>query len=159
MQEDAPATLTAPPVEGQIVQSGHAKAIEEKVKRLSPRHILFLQEYLNNGFKRIEAYYKAGYHPKNRVNASQNASELLENPRISSILSENIKEAVLIIKSASPAAAAKVIETMNSEDSKIKGGTKLAAANSILDRAGINPPEQQKPDQTFNIQINITEKK
>lgn len=149
----------ATPVTGELVQHGHARAIEEKVRRLSPKHIKFLQEYFNNGFNRIEAYYNAGYNPKNRINASQYASELLKTPQISSILSENVNEALLILKNASPTAASRVIETMNSTDSKVKSGTKLAAAKDILDRAGVVPPEQQKPDQVFNVQINFVDKK
>jgi len=152
------ATIT-PPATGEIVKHGHARSIAEKVKRLSPKHILFLETYLNNGFNRIEAYYNAGYKPKNRVNASQYASELLKLPQISSILAENIEEAVLILKNASPKAAAKVVATMDSTDPFIKGGTKLAAAKDILDRAGIVPPEQTRPDQVFNIQINFVDKK
>ena len=152
-------TATPKPAEGAVVQHGHARAIEEKIERLSPRHIAFMTEYLNNGYNRIDAYYKAGYKPKNRVNASQNASELLKNPRISLILSGNVEEAKLILKNASAQAAAKLVRVMDDENVFTKEGVKISAAKDILDRAGIVPPEQQKPEHTFNIQINIVEKK
>jgi len=151
--------VTKAPEVGEIVQHGHARALEEKIERLSPRHIAFMTEYLNNGYNRIDAYYKAGYKPKNRVNASQNASELLKNPRISSILSENIDEAKLILKNASASAAAKLVSVMDDTNPFTKEGVKISAAKDILDRAGVVPPEQQRSEQTFNIQINFVDKK
>ena len=150
---------TPKPKEGEVVQRGHARAVEEKIDRLSPKHIAFMTEYLNNGYNRIDAYLKAGYKSKNRVVASQNASELLKNSRISSILSQNIEEAKLILKNASARAAAKLVKVMDDENIFTKEGVKLSAAKDVLDRAGIAPPEQQKADQIFNIQINIVEKK
>lgn len=151
--------ITPKPEKGEVVQRGHARAVEEKIERLSPKHIAFMTEYLNNGYNRIDAYYKAGYKPKNRVNASQNASELLKNPRISSILSQNVDEAKIILKNASARAAAKLVTVMDDPNPLTKTGVKLSAAKDVLDRAGITPPEQQKADQVFNIQINIVEKK
>lgn len=150
---------TQAPATGEIVQRGHARALEEKIERLSPRHIAFITEYLNNGYNRIDAYLKAGYKSKNRVVASQDASKLLENGRIRSILSENTEEAKIILKNASAKAAAKLAHTLDTENPLVKEGVKVTAAKDILDRAGVLPPEQKKPDQAFNIQINFIRKK
>ena len=141
--------------EGTIVQSGHARVLEEKVKRLSPKHIKFLQEYFNNGYNAIEAYTKAGYKVKNRVIASKSASRLLKNVEIQEILESNLDEARTILKSAAPRMAALLVET--AESKRVKQGTRIAAAREALDRVGVIRPPEARIEPDFNIQINLVE--
>lgn len=141
--------------EGTIVQSGHARALEEKVKRLSPKHIKFLQEYFSNGYNSIEAYIKVGYKVKNRIIASKSASRLLKNVEIQEILDSNLDEARTILKSAAPRMAALLVETAESKG--VKQGTRITAAREALDRVGVIRPSEARIEPDFNIQINLVE--
>ncbi len=140
---------------GTVVKSGHARALEERVKRLSPKHIKFLQEYFSNGYNAVEAYMKAGYKVKNRVIASKSASRLLKNVEIQEILDSNLDEARTILKSAAPRMAALLVGTAESKE--VKQGTRLAAAREALDRVGVIRPSEARVEPDFNIQINLVE--
>ncbi|MEX0621817.1 MAG: terminase small subunit [Candidatus Woykebacteria bacterium] len=143
--------------ETRLVKSGHARALEEKVKRLSPKHAKFLQEYFNNGYNAIEAYTKAGYKAKNRIIASKAASRLLKNVEVQEILDANLEEARVILKSAAPRMAALLVETAESKG--FKQGTRITAAREALDRVGVMRPAEAKVEQEFNIQINFIDKR
>jgi len=143
--------------EGTIVQSGHARALEEKVGRISPKHLKFLQGYFSNGFDRIKAYQDAGYRVKNRIVASKAASRLLKSVEIQEILDSNLEEAKTILKSAAPRMAALLVETADNKG--VKHGTRIAAAREALDRIGVIRPSEARIEPEFNIQINFIDKR
>ncbi len=143
--------------EGTMVKRGHATAIEQKAEKLKPRHLRFLQNYFSNGFNATKAYENAGFQVKNSDIAAVNASKLLRNAKVNEILELIKEEGAVILKGLVPKAALQLGKVL--DDPKQKGGTKIAAAREVLDRAGLIPPPEAKPDQSFNIQINIVEKK
>ena len=83
--------------------------------------------------------------------------KLLRNAKVNEILELIKEEGAVILKGLVPKAALQLGKVL--DDPKQRGGTKIAAAREVLDRAGLIPPPEAKPEQSFNIQINIVEKK
>ena len=115
---------------------------------LSDREIAFVRNYVENGGKREEAGIASGYSP---ASAKSAACRLLKKPLIQQAILRETQSAIGL--NAVPALA-QVLHLMRGSRSDY---VKLAAAESVLNRAGFLPPQrvQHALDGALSVSISI----
>ena len=124
-------------------------------QRTNPKRLKFVEEYFKTGGNATEAFLKTGYRAKNRNNAAKQANQLMRNNEVRVLIEWELSKQRDKIRSLVPKAITTLEEIIDNKE--IRESVRIDASKEILDRAGVQPLPPQKPDSSFNIQINFVD--